>query len=250
MRPPLAHPEFDSLFERYQALPKQPLKVVAHLASAMVNYEPLNLDGLLGWAVLQEVVGANHLNPQEGLWRVPVPLEVVHTQDGWPMYASTALWPDPKAINDSVIYHKRAQPGRYTGTKKGTFQIESTAGRWMDRRMPIPTLNTPTLTAWVVGNPAEVARLLERLKFIGRRRSAGHGEVLSWDIHEAPNMPLVLQGPNGPMLSRNIPVAVARKYKLKLQDPLEPPVRVAFTHPYHQPDMHVEGYRVGTLLEV
>lgn len=245
MRPPLPHEQLDALWERYRTLPKQPLKIVGHMSSAMVEYEPLNMDGLLGWAVLQEVIGANHLNPQEGLWRVPVPLEVIYEQDGWPMYASTVLWPDAKAAKDSVIYHKRAQPGRYTGTKKGTFQIEATAGRWMDRRMPIPTLNTPTLTAWVIGNPEEVARLLKRITFIGRRRSAGHGEVRSWEIFDAPNLPLVIAKPEGPVLSRNIPVGLAEKYDLKM---LEPPTRVAFTHPYHQPDMHVAGWRVGTLV--
>lgn len=170
---------------RYRSIATEPLRVKLYLkpGSQMAGYDPLWLDNLLAWSVVQEATRGKGVPDHTKPYRLCTPLKCLWTsRDGLPLWAATQFMPAGVNGRDITYWHKRAQCGEWTGTRTGNFAIRATQGRWMERRVPLPTVVAEWWEATCIGNAEEIGRLLSAVSFVGKRRSMGMGEVDRWVI--------------------------------------------------------------------
>lgn len=251
----------DAWFARAQqkAKPVEPLMVRLTLrhGSPLVSYDPVNLDNLLAFAVVQEATqGLGVGNPPEGFvgWRIRLPLgRAWESEEGLPLWASTVFWPVPSdgtsAVGDVLYWHKRMPKGIWSAGNKGKLSLNGSTGRWMERRTPVPITVCDTWEARCVGDAAEVERLLGTcVSFVGKKRAVGLGEVARWEVQP---LPWPVAGDDGlsgilvqaGVLQRPIPVEVAGYLGLSLE---ESPTRIGWTPPQWNPKLFSPGWHAGT----
>lgn len=227
-------------FERYAALPMEPLEIRLELHNGLAGYDPLNLDNLLARAVVEEATRGELLPDEPGAYALPVPLHCLwRSPDGLPLWAATPFVPQGLQAKDIAYWHKRQQSGVWTGTKRGTFGISSTKGRWMERRVPLPVIVAEYWTAQCVGNRAEIARLLGPLVHVGKRRSNGFGEVKRWQVNSG-EFALIRDG----RLARPIPALAIEL--LGGYMPEGAPSPVGWTCPQWKPALFAPGWWMST----
>lgn len=242
------YPPLRPYAEKYAHLNLVPLRVVLTLrpGAQLAGYDPLNLDNLLARCVVEEATEGAGLPPEAAAYALPVPLKCLwHSPDGLPLWAATPFAPDGEAVKDVAYWHKRVQPGRFTGTKTGNFSISSTNGRYMERRVPLPTIVATAWTAEAVGDPQEIARLLSRLAFVGKRRSNGFGEVDSWQVEPLESFELVRDG----ALTRPLPAGAVHLLPAD-QTPEGEPAPVGWTPPQWKPALFSPGWWTSTPVEL
>lgn len=231
-------PELDELAGVYASLPCEPLRVTAHLkpGSHLVSYDRAYLDGILAWVVVRLATQGRGLpNTPEAYW-IPLPLEAAAWIDGLPLWRSSVFLPGGEAVADTVYHHKRMPTARHS--KQGNLKAH--VGRWMERRTPVPTEITADgrYVAYAVGHAETVARLLDYIAFLGKRRNVGFGEVARWEVE--PCAPLDVFVRNG-KLAHALPVDYAHGYELNA-----PPTLVGWTPPAWKPSLQRLGWPVGT----
>lgn len=231
--------------ERYAEIAAVPLRVTFTLrpGSRLAGYDPLNLDNLLARAVVDEATAGRGLPPVPEAYRLPVPLVCLwrEPETGLPLWAATPFAPEGLSATDIAYWHKRAQSGRWTGTKTGRYSISSTNGRWMERRVPLPTTVAERWKADAQGDPEEVMRLLGKLSFIGKRRSCGFGEVREWRVEPAESFTLV----HDELLTRPLPEGAVGLLGERLL-PEGEPAPVGWTPPQWKPSLFRPGWWTGT----
>ena len=175
-----------------------PLLVRADLACGIAQAAPwgIALDGLLAaelWADHKaERRDAGDLVP--GLQDVhepvdlPLPLARCATPDGQWHWAATCAYPigRPDLPPDVQTWTARTDSRALEQLTDGLPAVLSDRqGRYRARRMPL--LVTPcTAVLWrAVGDPDGVRDLLAGITAIGKKRSSGHGHVLSWEVTAA-----------------------------------------------------------------
>ena len=177
-------PELENTSRLYAQLEMKPLIVRAHLrpGAQMVNYDRAYLDGLLARAVMDRATGGDGVpDCDEGYW-IPLPLKILwRSESGLPLWAGSVFQPVGMAEGDVVYTHKRMPKALYC-TPSG---IKNNVGRWMDRRLPLPTEIAGVYEARCIGHAATVLDLLADIAFMGKRRSIGFGEVDAWEVVEA-----------------------------------------------------------------
>lgn len=163
--------------ERYQALPKEPLRVTAELGDAVITYHGVHLDALLAYVVMGEAMRTNWIRWSPNYVTIPLPLDDVwRSETGVPLWASTDLLPEGEAVKDVMYLHRRAiEP------TMSTRNIRTTAGRHKEKRTPMPVLVNKRLSAVCIGNGEEIARLLSSVSAIGKKNTVA-GTVLRWLI--------------------------------------------------------------------
>lgn len=232
--------------ERYAALPMQPLRVVADAHAPLVDYDRISLAGLLAWTVvMEETEGRGVEIPPR---YTPLPLEVAgyYGSGGQlPLWRASAFAPvngDGRSFRHTEYVHKRA-PRTVTANQS---RVDTSTGRWMERRIPLPLRTAPAWEAYCYGNAAEIERLLTHYVIcLGKRRNIGYGEVVGWWVQpwaEAGD-PLVQDG----KLAHAIPEAHAAAAGYVID---EPPVLVGWTPPQWQPAFWALGWPVGTPVQV
>lgn len=227
---------------RYAALECAPLRITLRLrpGGRLAGYDPLNLDNLLARLVVVEATAGRGLPPSDEPYCLPVPLRCLwRSPEGLPLWGATVFSPLGPNGPDVAYWHKRAQTGVWTGTKTGRFGIASTAGRWMERRVPLPTVVCDTWTADCVGNAAEIARLLALCGFVGKRRTNGFGEVETWAVEPLAEFALVRDG----RLTRPVPAAAVEL--LGHERPEDEPAPVGWTPPEWKPSLFRPGWWSG-----
>lgn len=241
----IEYPALQPYAAQYWNLRGEPLRVTvrfkqgAHLA----GYDPLNLDNLLARAVVEEATNTTGLPDTIDAYVLPVPLRCLwRSHAGLPLWAATAFRPVGMAVSDIAYWHKRAQSGRWSKGRSGKLTIITTKGRWMDRRVPLPTTLCETWVADCIGDAEEILRLLKRFAFIGKRRSNGFGEVKEWSI-EPGSFELVENG----ILTRSMPLEAA--VPILGQVPSISPAPVGWTPPQWKPSLFLPGWWMGTALE-
>jgi len=240
----IEYPALAPYADRYADLTMEPLVIRLYLkqASQLAGYDPLILDGLLARCVVDQALGWERLpDLHDDGYALPVPLKCLwRDARGYPLWAATPFYPANGAEGDVQYWHKRQQSGRFTGTKRGTFNILSTKGRWMERRVPTPTVVAEHWTATCIGNAREIANLLEPLRYVGKRRGAGFGAVHHWEIEPAEAFGLVRDG----RLLRPMPAMA-----IELLSPHMPevaPAPVGWTPPQWHPPLWAPGWWPGT----
>lgn len=218
-----------------------PLHIVLHLrpGSHLAGYDSLLLDGLLARAVVELATGGAGLANTPDAYDIPLPLACLwRSAEGWPLWAATPFLPRGVQAKDVAYWHKRVQSGRWTRTPTGKFNIAPTDGRWMERRVPLPTQVAECWTAQCIGNADAITELLEIMVFVGKRRSNGFGEVERWNI-TAGSFDLVCAG----HLTRSLPEAAAG---LLVDRPSESAVAIGWTPPQWKASLWRPGWQIGT----
>jgi hypothetical protein len=240
----IEHPALAPYAERYATLKTEPLVIRLYLeqGSQLAGYDPLCLDNLLARCVVDQALGWERLpDLHDDGYALPVPLECLwRDEHGFPLWTATPFVPADGAQGDVAYWHKRQQSGRFTGTKRGTFSILSTKGRWMERRVPLPTVVAEYWSATCVGNAVEIANLLESLRYVGKRRATGFGAVEHWEIAPIEEFTLVRDD----KLLRPLPMMA-----IGLLHPYVPegaPAPVGWTPPQWLPALWAPGWWPGT----
>jgi hypothetical protein len=167
------------LRERYAEMEMRPLRVVAQTAAPVVHYDAPHLDSVLAWAVLMaqtQGMGAE-LRPRY----VPLPLQVAGfygSNKSLPLWRCSIFTPVGAVAHDVAYIHKRAPGARHADSNN----IRTSEGRYIERRVPLPTQNAPAWEAFCYGNAAEVEQVLRHVRYLGKRRSNGFGEVAAWRV--------------------------------------------------------------------
>jgi len=240
----------DPYIGRYQDIETQPLRVTLELVkgSPLVGYDPLNLDNLLARCVVDEATQGARLPSNPEGYVLPVPLRCLwKSAQGAPLWAATPFVPQGESFTDTHYYHKRLQSGLWTGTKRGQIKINASNGRYMERRVPVPSVTAERFVAHCIGNAEEIARLLGNLAHVGKRRAVGFGEVKRWLIDEEIEFYLVRNS----KLTRNMP---ALAFDGTIEDcglvpnslPEGEPAPVGWTPPYWLPSQFAPGWWMGT----
>ena len=176
-----------------------PLLVRARLESGVAWAAPwgIALDGLLAaqaWAQRKDELRAAGA-PPAGLADTPDPEDLdlplarctAAGGDLW-HWAATCAYPEGRA---SVLPEVRYWTGRIDERAAGQMAaglpavVSARQGRYRTRRMPLLVTVCQAVTWHAVGDPAAVAGALDGLMAIGKKRSAGEGHVLSWQVRPA-----------------------------------------------------------------
>lgn len=165
-----------------------PLKVEFTIRNGSPIREPkhlIHLDALLAFAAVERSMakGAEDFSAQEKL-----PLDTITHKDAiHPVWAASALHYEPamkelrywsrKTIVESVA---RAQGDGYLRIRGD--KLSTSSGPWKSYSEFEPLIHVRTLTAWCIGDKAQVEDLLADIRFIGKRRSKGYGEIATLTV--------------------------------------------------------------------
>ena len=242
----IRYPALEPYSARYAELDMEPLEIEVELYNALAGYDPLFLDNLLAACVVRAATGGKGVPNTEDAYALPTPLQTLwRDAQGMPLWAASQFWPDGACYDQVAYWHKRAQSGVWTGNNRGSFTITSTKGRYMERRVPMPTRLAERWRAWCIGNAEEISRLLEPLTHIGKRRSIGYGEVRHWTVRAAPAFSLVRDD----CLTRSVPAMAINweaPYWPSGQMPEGAPAPVGWTPPQWKPGLFAPGWWAGT----
>jgi CRISPR type IV-associated protein Csf3 len=166
----------------------EPIVITAYLLNGFAHNDPWSpaIDGILAYWLMRERLGdeqfalettnSDALRPVEGL-----PLGLERHGDWWwwqcsaPIYAAQAEF--------SRVFHRRfdAQLAeRYMVPKKG--RISTSAGPLKNFRLTA-RVTVCDLVQWhVIGDGAEIERLLKRCTAIGHKIGSGNGRVRNWTV--------------------------------------------------------------------
>lgn len=181
-------PELRPYWDAYTAPDNQdamrPLIIECEVDSPLGGYHPLTLDGLLAWAVVNEAMHGNQLDNSGSPYLLPTPLHLLwQAPSGMPLWS--ANWFEPVGANRkiSMWWHKRAVKPEHVAARKGVSKssINEVAGRFKEKRIPMPAQIASTWTTTCVGNADEIARILRTVDAIGKKRSA---RVKKWTIRQ------------------------------------------------------------------
>lgn len=231
-------PDVETFAERYSSLPLEPLAVTVTLKRAVILYDPVYLDNLLARCVLDMALRTSVIENTTEAYDLPTPLKRLWTSaDGLPLWAASVFTPVGEDETDTVYLHKRL--GRFEFSER---QPKSNVGRWMDRRIPKQAHICKTWRSWCVGNRDEIAMLLENVRFIGKHRNIGYGEVAGWDIDpwEGSDLETIVQGER---LLHAVPVEAAETLGVL---PEGPTCLVGWTPPQWKTSLFSQGWRIGT----
>lgn len=244
----IEYPALQPYSERYADMEMRPLTIRLYLeaGSQLAGYDPLHLDNLLARCVVDEATQWQGLPAEHNIgYALPVPLQCLWRDSrGYPLWAATPFVPAEGAEGDVWYRHKRQQSGRWTGTKRGTLRLSATSGRWMERRVPVPTVVAPYWEARCIGNAIEIGRLLDHLSQVGKERSRGMGVVERWEIEPTDTFRLVGEDNE---LTRSLPMGAVEL--LNGWMPTGAPAPVGWTPPQWLPGLFAPGWWSGTPVE-
>ncbi|HQZ85624.1 MAG TPA: hypothetical protein PLB21_08380 [Actinomycetota bacterium] len=168
----------------------RPLRVTATLRHGIAHASPwtVALDGLLA---SQLWTHHKHTQPpgppaleQPDPPDMDLPLARCTADPLWWHWAATCGWPDPVPQDPEIRYWGTRLDHRHAEhTTTGLPQhIHDSKGRWKAYWMPLPVTVALSLTWHAIGDPEAVARLLEPITAIGKKRSQGEGRISSWRV--------------------------------------------------------------------
>lgn len=178
----------------------QPLRVRAVLASGIAQAAPwgISLDGLLA-AQMWERTKADHRAAGVDVVRamdqadppdLDLPLQRCVAGDGRWHWAATCARPD----GDPALVDVRTRTSRvdHRGVEVLAASlpkvISARQGRYRARRAPLPVTPCRSVTWHAVGDQDTVRELLGPVLTIGKARTGGEGQVLSWQVETAPDL--------------------------------------------------------------
>ena len=178
-----------------------PLRVRAHLASGIACAAPwgIALDGLLAAMVWEPIKAATATAP--GYVRAmdasePPDLDLPLarcTPAGAPWHwAATCAWAEGHGEIVDVRYWSGRVDQRELEVAASALPkvVSARQGRYRAHRMPLLVTPTASVTWTCVGERKTITDLLAGVGHIGKKRAAGEGRVLSFDVQDAPELDL------------------------------------------------------------
>lgn len=161
------------------------IKITCHLKDQVIFYDDIHFDNLIASQVVEEARSYQIWEWEKTAREIPCPLKVLwRNKYELPYYAASSMIPEGEVVWDTHYFHKRAPTGRFSAGNKrtGKLKIDGMRGRWMERRIPFRSVLTDRLIVYCVGDPNEIKKYLSRITHVGKKRSAGFGEVTRWDM--------------------------------------------------------------------
>ncbi|WP_054248623.1 hypothetical protein [Rhodococcus opacus] len=174
-----------------------PIVIRARMAAGVAHAVPwgISLDGLLASEIRENTKAAARAagtdytpySPDTVPEDLDLPLARC-TSDGadrW-HWAATFAWPEDEVPGPHVQYWS-ARPDQQALDQMSAelpALVSERQGRYRSRVMPLPLTVCRHLVWRAIGDSAAVAELLGPIMSIGKKRGAGHGHVLSWEITE------------------------------------------------------------------
>lgn len=221
------HPALQKYADKYEGMKTEPLWVELVLATQMVLYSPLSLDGLLSSVVVAEATEGEWLPNSAVPYRLPLPLRCLWRQPeiDLPLWATTEFRPMEENEIVSDYWHKRTPRPDMVKRGRGGYpwNIRPTKGQYKEYRVPLPRQSALRWGATCEGNRAEVERLLGLVKGVGKKRSQGRGLVGKWRVSSSSH-PFSLTDDEGYLL-RPVPGQMMEGIPLDM-------VYVGWTPPY------------------
>ena len=174
--------ELETYSQKIKTMQFEPLVITANMVSGthITNYMPIYLDNLIARMVVEEAIKTPFPDQSiDGYW-LPVPMDVAGYYQQYPLWNASVFFVVDESASDIVYLHKRSLSGQLSKPRN----ISTAVGRWMERRIPIPTMICNELQARCIGNQEEIQRLLENVHFIGKHHNRGFGEVKNWTIEK------------------------------------------------------------------
>lgn len=176
-----------------------PLLVRARMAAGVAHGVPwgISLDGLLASEIRENTKAAARAAGTDyepySLDAVPEDLDLPLARctgdggDRW-HWAATFAYPEDEVLGPNVQYWS-ARPDQHALDQMSAelpALVSERQGRYRSRVMPLPLTVCRHLVWRAVGDPAAITELLTPIVSIGKKRSAGHGHVLTWTVDEEP----------------------------------------------------------------
>jgi CRISPR type IV-associated protein Csf3 len=193
------------------------LKVTAYLQTAVIGDHALPFDAILFYLAMHDEYGAEEVTlPMRDIGVRSVELCLDRRGDGewWYYAASWAQWPQATA-KFTDHWHKRLDTSlvhliNWRG-KKARIDVQS--GSYKAYRMPVFARHALHIDWYVVGDKAEIERLLHFATHIGKKTAQGWGAVLKWNV-ESISEDYSVSGPNGELM-RALPAAQGIQYGIR-----------------------------------
>ena len=209
-------------------------RMVARLVddSSLLGAQPPALDGQLAALIVAEALAGDGLEPSADAYSIPLPLTCLwRSADGLPLWAASQWRPAPspgmKAQSDVAVLHKRAPEG-----------VNAQKGRWQERQMFHQTHPGALWEATGIGDVAEIARLFQGVRYMGKKRSVGYGEIVSLRIR-----PYRFSVAERGALVRAVPSTAMAVLGVDARGPAE---MTGWTPPAWLPSTWLPGYRAGS----
>lgn len=175
-----------------------PIRVTAELVSGIAHAAPWGpgLDGLLAsevWGAQKAAAAASGQLLQRAMdVDDPVDLDLplarcTPTEGPW-HWAATCAWPGPGHVTEVHPWTARLDTRDLEAVASRLPAVSVRQGRYRARRMPLLVTITDRVTWQAVGDAEAVAALVEPVRWIGKKRRSGEGEVLAWHVEPAPDL--------------------------------------------------------------
>jgi CRISPR type IV-associated protein Csf3 len=165
------------------------LKITAWLMNGFCANDPYSpaIDGIIGAAFRREQLGDEQfaldvahfgrLQPVEGL-----PLQVEQFGEDWWYRCSLPIY-QSRCVTNRFIHRRfnESEAERHAGDAK---KVEVTKGPYKNARLLLKQQVTDRIEWHVVGDRAEIDRLLQSISHVGKRIGGGFGQVRRWEIGE------------------------------------------------------------------
>ncbi|NGR09337.1 hypothetical protein G5B41_17495 [bacterium SGD-2] len=165
----------------------QPIKITAHLYNGFTSSDPWSpsIDGILAYWVMRERLGDDFHSPTNPMEMQPVeglPLQRIEHGDWWWYAASSPIYQTHASARKYA--HRRfddAHEARLDLQGK-SGKVLTAAGPYKNARIPLLLRVTDSVEWHVIGDQAEIERLLGRCGNIGAKFGSGYGRVKRWSF--------------------------------------------------------------------
>jgi CRISPR type IV-associated protein Csf3 len=188
----------------------QALKITAHLMSGFVAndaYSP-SICGILGYALRREQLSCEQfaldVAHYSNLLAVEdLPLAIEKFNEDWWYQCSFPIYNEQAVFNRYI--HRRFNSQEAENYAPDIKKVEATKGPYKNARLLLQQHITNKIEWHVIGNQAEITRLLNNITHIGKRVAGGFGRVRRWDVSKNGNDHLA-------QFHRALPKAFADQY--------------------------------------
>lgn len=169
----------------------QPLKITAHMGSAIAVYDNWSpsMDSLLEWLLLDRL---NLTMPNPSLEQVKstrsivdskMPLLKGEIQGEWYWKTSSPCYRIASEFTDKFRKRWDSHDSNLNwGKRKAKWDTSQGSEKSYD--LPLYCRNTSSIAWYAVGDKAGIKDLLQDCTHIGKKRSYGNGLILKWEITE------------------------------------------------------------------
>lgn len=182
-------PQLDAYGKRIEGLDYEPLLVTVRTVSPVASNDPVALDSILAFAMVTEAMQGKPVPQEGGPYWIPLPLKLDRLIDDLPLWTSTDFVPHGLCKRLTHIHRRTGDnPYAFQGlmntldNKRPRRMPLTTAGPYMDYRVPERRYIADRWCATCIGNRREVTRLLSLLQYFGKASKRGCGFVLEWMV--------------------------------------------------------------------